>query len=138
MHSLNLGIYTVVLAEGLLALARSSEKELSAALKECYLMFKTWLRDNKLQCSQRLWSKRSLHLESDPPNYPWLKVKAFNGRIVLAWLSESWLNTRSYACFFSGSAELPSDEGASAGGCLEQRPAVELADDRCCAAFTKL
>ena len=87
MHSLNLGLFLVVVAEGILALARSSQLPLKAALKETFLSFQAFIRRNKIPCSQRAWTERALHLSGEVANYPWLKCKAYNSRVILAWLA---------------------------------------------------
>ena len=87
MHSLNLGVYLVCIAEGILALARASPLGLKEALKETFRSFQAFLRRNKIPCSQRAWSERSLHLTGEVANYPFLKAKAYNSRVILAWLA---------------------------------------------------
>ena len=87
MHSLNLGLYLVAVAEGILAFARSATVPLREALKDTFRQFQAFLRRNKIPCSQRAWTERSLHLTGDVQNYPWLKCKAYNCRVILAWLA---------------------------------------------------
>lgn len=89
MHSLNLGLYLVCAAEGILGLARASSSELDNALKETFRSFQAFLRRNRIPCSQRAWSKRSLHLTGEVADFPWLKAKAYNARVILAWLAVS-------------------------------------------------
>ena len=120
MHSLNLGVYQIVVAEGILALARSSEKCLTDALKEAYAMFKAWLRESKVACSQRLWTLRSLHVDADNPNYPFLKCKAYNCRVIMGWLSESWCEAS--PCF---SSEVALSSSAMRPRLVEEAPSNE-------------
>lgn len=87
MHSLNLGVFLIVTAEGILALARASPLPLNAALKDTYRSFQAFIRRNKIPCSQKAWTQRSLHLTGEVENYPWLKAKAYNSRVILAWLA---------------------------------------------------
>lgn len=91
MHCLNLGIYLVVIAEGILMIARSmgNPVEDRGPLKETYKMFKQWCTDNKIPCSQREFTASNLHLTGAAENYPWLKAKAYNARVILGWLSVS-------------------------------------------------
>ena len=99
MHTLNLGIYPVALAEGLLVLTecwitksldaeRNAEDALDQGLKEMFVRFKMWTRANRITCSMRQWKRATLHIkECDNTVFPWMLVKAFNARVVLAWLS---------------------------------------------------
>lgn len=90
MHSLNLGLYHVCAAEGILAIARSMDVSLSEALDETYKLFRAWLHAEKISCSQRKWKETSMHMSGETENYPWLKCKAYNARVILGWLSVSW------------------------------------------------
>ena len=99
MHTMQLGIYLTVNAEGLLTLAeikvRSGEAATwGAALKVLFHAFKAWCRANHVQSSQRIWNVRSFHCGENlwsPNDYPWINCKAFNSRVVLGWLADSSL-----------------------------------------------
>lgn len=60
------------------------------ALGHCYSDFKHWCSQNKISCSQRKWSVKKLNLTdvNGAANYPSLDAKAFNGRIILAFLAD--------------------------------------------------
>lgn len=90
MHSLQLGVYTVINAEGLLMLCKLLPCELPEALKATFRRFKAWCSLNKITCSQRQWTLADMHLTGEVQNFPWLKAKAFNGRVILAWLAAPW------------------------------------------------
>lgn len=96
MHACNLGIFLVVIAEGILLLARNLYHQLSLeeSLQVTYLKFKSWLSTKGISCSQRRWTLRSLHMTGEVPNYPWLKAKAFNARVILGWLAETYSQHR--------------------------------------------
>lgn len=91
MHACNLGIYLVIIGEGILLLAKNMHPQLSLqdSLRSTYLKFKQWLSNNSISCSQRRWTPKSLHLTGEVENYPWLKAKAFNARVILGWLAET-------------------------------------------------
>ena len=96
MHTLNLGIYLTVNAEGLLMLAalRVSQYHcnLDEALSHLYDDFRDWRTANRTTCSQRRWCSKQLHLESDGVRtFPWLHSKAFNARVILGWLADPFL-----------------------------------------------
>ena len=97
MHTLNLGIYLTVNAEGLLMLAalRVSQYQycnLDEALSHLYDDFRDWCTANRTTCSQRRWCSKQLHLESDGVHtFPWLHSKAFNARVILGWLADPFL-----------------------------------------------
>ena len=97
MHTLNLGIYLTVNAEGLLMLAalRVSQYQycnLDEALSHLYDDFRDWCTANRTTCSQRRWCSKQLHLESDGVHtFPWLHSKAFNARVILGWLADPCL-----------------------------------------------
>ena len=96
MHTLNLGIYLTVNAEGLLMLAalRVSQYHcnLDEALSHLYDDFRDWCIANRTTCSQRRWCSKQLHFESDGVRtFPWLHSKAFNARVILGWLAETFL-----------------------------------------------
>ena len=94
MHSNNLGLYQVVDAEGILFLAelesRVSGVTLEQGLKLAYDSFRRWASSNRVYCSTRPWKHSHFHLGPDlrhPTQHPWLNLKAYNGRCVLAWLA---------------------------------------------------
>ena len=87
MHTCNLGLYLVVDAEGLLMLARAMPCDLANALRETYAMFKRFCSTNKIFTSQRIWKESTFNMNNKVENYPWLKAKAFNARVILGWLS---------------------------------------------------
>ena len=89
MHSLQLGLYGVINAEGLLMLCKLLPCELPQALKDTYRRFKAWCSASRIQCSQRQWTLTDLHM-TGVQNYPWLKAKAYNARVILGWLSAPW------------------------------------------------
>lgn len=94
MHSHGLGIYTVVNAEGLLTLAKhmmhNDQCEIDEALKRLYQEFKTWCKSHHISSTQRRWTKKNLHTETRDgvQEFPTFKAKAFNARIILAWLAD--------------------------------------------------
>jgi len=91
MHTCNLGIYLIVIAESILLLANNMypNLDLEDSLQITFLKFKQWLSEKGISCSQRRWTTKSLHLGGEVKNYPWLKAKAFNARVILAWLAET-------------------------------------------------
>ena len=99
MHTLHLGVYLVLVAEGLLFLAEKQVTDYGGsvveALRSSYNKFRRWCRSSKIVCSTRAWRLHQFHLGPDPQHpteHPWLNIKAYNARCVLAWLAESWLN----------------------------------------------
>ena len=95
MHTLNLGIFQTLAAEGLLWLAENKVFEagpdVPSQLHSAYVRFRTWLRSNCIGCSTRRWTVASIHLTGD--DFPWLSCKAFNCRIVLAFLAAALIRT---------------------------------------------
>ena len=97
MHTMQLGIYLMVNAEGLLTLAEMRVKcgeaaSWEAALKSLFYDFKRWCSANRIRCSQRIRNVRSFHCGdnlSHPTDYPWINCKAFNSRCLLAWLADA-------------------------------------------------
>ena len=85
MHTLQLGLFTVCNAEGILMLCRLLPCELPEALKETFKRFKRWCSSCKVTCSQRQWTVGSLHLTSmeGAEGYPWLKAKLLT--LGLSW-----------------------------------------------------
>ena len=68
-------------------IARALGGDFSDALGTTYKMFKQWCSASRVSCSQRRWTQTSLHMTGAVENYPWLKAKAFNARIILGWLA---------------------------------------------------
>ena len=92
MHILNLGVMQTTAAEGLLWLTEHSVHggvDVADKLRRSYGAFKEWLKTSGLACSQRCFTPANLHLNN--PDYPFLSAKAFNCRVVLAWLADPWL-----------------------------------------------
>ena len=95
MHVLNLGLLHVILAEGLLLLAEDLQLRsgccLEMALDDLFNQFKTWCSSHKIQTSQRRWKTKNLHLHDAKgvPQFPLMLTKAFNGRVILAFLADS-------------------------------------------------
>ena len=92
MHSLQLGVYQTVTAEALLWLCKhgvygNNDLEIDVRLANAYVAFKSWLSRSRLTCSGRMFSSKRLHLSS--VDYPFLGYKAYNTRVVLAFLAES-------------------------------------------------
>ncbi|CAE7285823.1 unnamed protein product, partial [Symbiodinium sp. KB8] len=88
MHVLALGVFQTLTAEAILWLCESRifgspQDDMDARLRSAFMGFKAWLRIQKISCSGRQFSCKSLHLS--PADYPYLGYKAFNCRIVLAW-----------------------------------------------------
>lgn len=104
MHSNHLGIYHICNAEGLLILATNKQRRWNCsfddALQHCFCDFKHWCKRNKICCSQRRWSEKKLNL-TDPkgfPSFPSLDGKAFNSRVILAWLADPSFRTSICHC----------------------------------------
>ena len=94
MHTLHLGIYHIINAEGLIMLAEHRCAQwhctFDESLKHLYQDFRTWLNANKLKCSHRCWKRGHLHMENATlhiPTFPILISKAYNARCILGWLS---------------------------------------------------
>ncbi|CAE7673709.1 unnamed protein product [Symbiodinium microadriaticum] len=92
MHVLALGVFQTLTAEAILWLCESRifgspQDDMDARLRSAFMGFKAWLRIQKISCSGRQFSCKSLHLS--PADYPYLGYKAFNCRIVLAWCADA-------------------------------------------------
>ena len=63
------------------------------ALRLLYQEFKQWCKQNKLHCTQRRWTSKHLHLctREGVKDFPSFKAKAFNARVILAWLADPHL-----------------------------------------------
>ena len=102
MHTCQLGIFLVLIAEGLIMLAQNRVGHwactMDQAIYHLYNDFRAWCSKNKIKCSHRRWKKSHLHMETmvapglTVPSFPWLNAKAMNSRILLAWLADSYLN----------------------------------------------
>ena len=94
MHSNHLGIYHIVNAEGLLILAENKQRRwacsLEEALRHCFCDFRHWCSRNKIRCSHRRWSVKKLNITDAKglPSFPSLDGKAFNSRVILAFLAD--------------------------------------------------
>ena len=116
MHVNQLGLYHILNAEGLLMLAETKQLQwgchLEDSLGHLFEDFKYWCRQKKIVCSQRRWLVKNFHLmELDGPNYPKLETKAYNARVILAFVAELWCTTYSillscrlfhFSFFFTG------------------------------------
>ena len=95
MHTLNLGIMQNLAAEGILCLTDhnvySSSECMKQQLHACFNQFKQWCSRSGISTSQRRFTPASLHLNVKPPDYPFLGAKAYNCRVVTAWLAASQL-----------------------------------------------
>ena len=94
MHTLNLGLYHIINAEGLIMLAEHRVATwhctFEESLRHLYQDFRAWTNANKLACSHRCWKKGHLHMENTQygnSTFPILVSKAYNARCILAWLS---------------------------------------------------
>ena len=93
MHSNNLGLYAVINAEGLIMLAEFRVAQWTCTLEEAmghlYNDFRSWTQANKVSCSHRRWKWAHLHTENSDgvKTYPSLTAKAYNARVILAWLA---------------------------------------------------
>ena len=96
MHTLNLGLYHVINAEGLIMLAEHRAQQwhctFSESLKHLYHDFRTWTNASHISCSHREWKINHLHMENSDhvKTFPWLNSKAYNARVILGWLSVFW------------------------------------------------
>ena len=93
MHILNLGVLQNVAAEGILWLIEhkvyGGTDVVDDQLRCAYNEFQRFLRMNRLSCSQRRFTSANLHLNAQSPDFPYLSAKAFNCRVILAWLSDA-------------------------------------------------
>ena len=91
MHILNLGVMQTTAAEGILWLTDHcvhGGADIAKQLRRAHCAFKAWLQRNSVGCSQRCFTQASLHL--NVPDFPFLSAKAYNCRVVLAWLADPW------------------------------------------------
>ena len=89
MHILNLGVMQTTAAEGILWLSDHSVhggENLADRLRLSHCSFKKWLKLSHIGCSQRCFTPSSLHL--NVPDFPFLAAKAYNCRVVIAWLAD--------------------------------------------------
>ena len=92
MHTLNLGVLQTLVAECILYLCENDVyqgDDIDERLQNAYNSFRAWCRSHKIGCSQRLFRSATLHLV--PDDYPWIGAKAFNCRVLMAWLADFWL-----------------------------------------------
>ena len=91
MHCLNLGVMQTLACEGLLhcmsCFAQSPGDDAAACLRHQFVAFKMWCRSHKIACSTRTFTPAQLHMKDD--EFPWLGTKAYNTRVILAWLADS-------------------------------------------------
>ena len=92
MHSLQLGIYQTLTAEAILRLCSHGvyggpHLNIDERLKNAYVAFKSWMSHSRLMCSGRMFNSKRLHLCNT--DYPYLGYKAYNTRVVLAFVAES-------------------------------------------------
>ena len=93
MHILNLGLLQNVTAEGILWLVEHKVHggtTLDDGLRLAYNAFQVFLRRNRISCSQRRFTRANMHLSDATPDFPYLSAKAFNCRVILAWLDDPW------------------------------------------------
>lgn len=99
MHILNLGILQNVCAEGILWLMEHNVfcDGITAAADKLRLVFnefKRYCKIHGISCSQRTFTPANLHYATGADkqtDYPFLSAKAYNCRVVLAWLADCWL-----------------------------------------------
>ena len=91
MHTLNLGVFQSLAAEGLLHMCENeclgAGADLTHQLCLTFLDFKRWQTREGISCSGREFSVKRLHVCNT--DYPFLGYKAFNTRIVIAYLAAS-------------------------------------------------
>ncbi|CAK9047507.1 Kinase D-interacting substrate of 220 kDa [Durusdinium trenchii] len=93
MHTNNLGLYLVIIGEGLIILAEHRVFQWHCSLDEAmghlYQDFRSWTQATKVSCSHRRWRWKHLHTQNSDgvPTFPWLCAKAYNARVILAWLA---------------------------------------------------
>lgn len=91
MHTVCLGVCLWVNAAALLFLCRAGVFEggsLSKQLKQAWLSFKSWLHDNELESSQRVWTPRRLLVHNGWKEYAEVQAKAWNSRLTTNWLDQ--------------------------------------------------
>ena len=91
MHSLALGIYQSLAADTLLWMCQhnafgTTSEELDVQLQHGYEAFKIWMRRSGVYCSGRKFTSKLLHISKI--DYPYLGYKAFNCRVVIAFLAD--------------------------------------------------
>ena len=101
MHTNQLGLYNILNAEGLLILGTNMvgrwQCDLEDALGHLFQDFKYFCHQNKISCSQRKWSVKKLHLTTaERPSFPHLDTKAYNARVILAFLAEARVNRQTF------------------------------------------
>ena len=95
MHVLALGIYQTLAAEVLLWMSEHKvfcdrpQAGLDEHLRYAFHNFKEWQTREHVTCSGRVFTSKRLHVS--PGDFPWLGYKAFNCRVVLAWLAAARL-----------------------------------------------
>ena len=100
MHILNLGVLQNVCAEGILLMMEHAVfggLEIEEKLRLIYNDFGSYCKLQGISCSQRRFTAANLHypVNNKPAtDFPFLSAKAFNCRVVLAWLADSWLAHR--------------------------------------------
>ena len=94
MHALALGVYQSLAADTLLWMCHhnafdTGSTDLDVQLQHAFEAFKIWMKRSGVYCSGRQFTSKRLHVcETD---YPWLAYKAFNCRVVIAFLADPWL-----------------------------------------------
>lgn len=89
MHSVHLGYGQVVNANALLeAIEMNFFGPAATAYHASWADFKEWCRRNKIHTSQPMWSAKSFQAEG--LTGPEMGTKAFNSRLITAWLREVW------------------------------------------------
>lgn len=90
MHVLHLGILYTINGGAMHMLLRSgcwghADEPVQTRLHRAYLDFKLWCSTNRVQCSQPAFQQKFLYQRNGDVM---LICKAYNGRVVLQWLSE--------------------------------------------------
>ena len=77
-------------ADGLLHCARcfatSPTDDLATCLRRQYYAFRSWCKENKITCSTRMFTPSQLRVKHD--DFPFLGTKAYNTRVIIAWLAD--------------------------------------------------
>lgn len=98
MHTNNLGIFLIINCEGLVVLAEHKSGvwgcTFDEALGHLYADFREWCSSKSIRCSHRRWYAKHLHLmtSTGEKSFGWLNSKAYNARVILAWLAETCLD----------------------------------------------
>ena len=98
MHTNNLGIFLIINCEGLVVLAEHKSGVWGCtsdeALGHLYADFREWCSSKSIRCSHRRWYAKHLHLmtSTGEKSFGWLNSKAYNARVILAWLAETCLD----------------------------------------------